>query len=207
MEEQIAALRDEEQKFQRESGDDANQHKQLLNELAQKLQTTETSAERYESKFQDGLKTVNSLKVGIQSLFSKLECNTSSMADMLTDSMVTEANMMQYLGMIEQRTNEVLQMYAAVKRDGSSSGSAPPLTTPQALVNVLGSGPMTPMGQDSIQINPPNLNDYSSEEDSDDDDQEARPLTHEELKLKTMRVIHRRAAGGGKSNKRGGGRR
>ena len=199
-------MRDEEQKFQRESGDDANQHKQLLNELAQKLQTTETSAERYESKFQNGLKTVNSLKVGIQSLFSKLECNTSSMADMLTDSMVTEANMMQYLGMIEQRTNEVLQMYAAIKRDGSGSGQAPPLTTPQALVNVLGSGPMTPMGQDSIQINPPNLNDYSSEEDSDDDDQEARPLTHEELKLKTMRVIHRRAAGGGKS-KRGGGRR
>ena len=202
MEEQIASLRDEEQKFQRESGDDANQHKQLLNELAQKLQTTETAAERYESKFQDGLKTVNSLKVGIQSLFSKLECNTSSMADMLTDSMVTEANMMQYLGMIEQRTNEVLQMYASVKRDASGAGSAPPLTTPQALVNVLGSGPMTPMGQDSIQINPPNLNDYSSEEDSDDDDSEARPLTHEELKLKTMRVIHRRAAGGGK--KRGG---
>ena len=202
MEEQIASLRDEEQKFQRESGDDANQHKQLLNELAQKLQTTETAAERYESKFQDGMKTVNSLKVGIQSLFSKLECNTSSMADMLTDSMVTEANMMQYLGMIEQRTNEVLQMYASVKRDASGAGSAPPLTTPQALVNVLGSGPMTPMGQDSIQINPPNLNDYSSEEDSDDDDSEARPLTHEELKLKTMRVIHRRAAGGGK--KRGG---
>jgi hypothetical protein len=110
--------------------------------------------------------------------------------------------MMQYLGMIEQRTNEVLQMYASVKRDASGAGSAPPLTTPQALVNVLGSGPMTPMGQDSIQINPPNLNDYSSEEDSDDDDSEARPLTHEELKLKTMRVIHRRAAGGGK--KRGG---
>merc|ERR1712127_1083338 len=101
--------------------------------------------------------------------------------------MVTEANIMQYLGMIEQRTNEVLQMYATIKRGGS--GSAPPLTTPQALVNVLGSGPMTPMGQDSIQINPPNLNDYSSEEDSDDDDSEARPLTHEELKLKTMRVI------------------
>ena len=46
------------------------------------------------------------------------------MADMLSDSMVTEANMMQYLGMIEQRTNEVLQMYAAVKRDASMGGGA-----------------------------------------------------------------------------------
>ena len=59
---------------------------------------------------------------------------------------------------------------------------------------MLGAGPMTPMGQELIQINPPNLNDYSSEEDSDDDEIEARPLTHEELKLKTMKVIHRRAA-------------
>merc|ERR1711916_327073 len=96
-------------------------------------------------------------------------------------------------------------MYATVKRDGAMGGAqgsaGQPLTTPQALVNVLGSGPMTPMGQDAIQINPPNLNDYSSEEDSDAEDSEARPLTHEELKLKTMRVIHRRAAGGGKGRK------
>ena len=52
-------------------------------------------------------------------------------------------------------------------------------------------GPHDPMGQDAIQINPPNLN-IRSEEDSDAEDAEARPLTHEELKLKTMRVIHRR---------------
>jgi hypothetical protein len=31
------------------------------------------------------------------------------------------------------------------------------------------------------------------EQESDDDDEEARPLTHQELKAKTMKVIHRRA--------------
>ena len=127
------------------------------------------------------------------------------MAEMLSDAMVTEANMMQYLGMIEQRTNEVLQMYATSKRDRETGAKITMVSAPQALVNVLGQGPMTPMGQEHIQINPPNLNDYSSEEDSEDDDSEARPLTHEELKLKTMRVIHRRAAGGGgKGRGRGG---
>ena len=113
--------------------------------------------------------------------------------------------MMQYLGMIEQRTNEVLQMYATSKRDRETGARMSNLSAPQALVNVLGQGPMTPMGQEHIQINPPNLNDYSSEEDSDEDDSEARPLTHEELKLKTMRVIHRRAAGGAKAGGRGRG--
>ena len=56
-------------------------------------------------------------------------------------------------------------------------------------------------------FNPPNLNDYSSEEDSDDDEIEARPLTHEELKLKTMKVIHRRAANNVGKPMRGKGRR
>jgi hypothetical protein len=32
--------------------------------------------------------------------------------DMLGDGGVTESNLMLYLGIIEQRTNEILQMYA-----------------------------------------------------------------------------------------------
>ena len=197
LEEQMQNLHEEERKYAQESGEDVNQHKKLLNELAQRLKSTEVSAERFEMKYQDALKTINSLKIGIQSIFNKIGCNSSAMSEMLADSMVTEANMMQYLGMIEQRTNEILQLYATV------SGPQPEEKGPDrqtggadrdALVNVLGAGPMTPMGQELIQINPPNLNDYSSEEDSDDDEIEARPLTHEELKLKTMKVIHRRAA-------------
>ena len=202
----MQSLHEEENKYQAESGEDVNQHKKLLNDLAQRLKSTEHSAERYEMKYQDSLKTINSLKIGIQSIFNKIGCNTSAMSEMLADSMVTEANMMQYLGMIEQRTNEILQLYATV--------SAPPVddsrqqdqqgADPSALINVLGAGPMTPMGQELIQINPPNLNDYSSEEDSDDDEIEARPLTHEELKLKTMKVIHRRAANNVGKPMRGG---
>ena len=121
------------------------------------------------------------------------------MSEMLADSMVTEANMMQYLGMIEQRTNEILQTYATATRPrGATGGEDVQLSAPQALINVLGSGPITPMGQELIQINPPNLNDYSSEEDSGDDESEARPLTHQELKLKTMKVIHKRKDAGSK---------
>ena len=81
------------------------------------------------------------------------------------------------------------------------------MSTPQYMVNMLGQGPMTPMGTEMIQINHPNLNDYSSEEDSDEDDNEARPLTHEELKSKTMKVIHRRANAGPRATKKAGGKR
>jgi len=186
--------------------------------------------------------------MGIQSIFNRIECNSSAMSEMLADSQVTEANMMQYLGMIEQRTNEILQLYAAIKiqTDKASSAGAKPgvdsralmqkagLVDPaslkaskdgapggasQAMLNILGLGPPTPMGQDLIQVDPPNLEDYSSEDESEEDDEEdARPLTREELKAKTLKGIHRKAnhahgqrsLGGGEFGKhgtRGGGRR
>merc|ERR1711998_557796 len=63
----------------------------------------------------------------------------------------------------------------------------------QMLQNILGVGPATPMGQELVHINPPKLEDYSSEDESDEDEDEARPLTHEELKAKTLKNLHRRS--------------
>merc|ERR1712054_143365 len=53
LEEQIQQLKEEEQKYAQESGDDVNQHKQILKELEVKLQSTETMVEKYEGKCQD----------------------------------------------------------------------------------------------------------------------------------------------------------
>ena len=56
--------------------------------------------------------------------------------------------------MIEQRTNEILQLYATVsappveqasKQDQSSGAIL-------GLINVLGAGPMTPMGQELYKL-------------------------------------------------------
>ena len=84
---------------------------QLLNE--ERLARTEAKAEQYEKKYEAAMKTVNALKVGVQSIFSKIGCNTPENMGLLGNEGVTEGNMMQYLGIIEQRTNEILQMYAA----------------------------------------------------------------------------------------------
>mmetsp|Transcript_72323 Transcript_72323/g.205687 ORF Transcript_72323/g.205687 Transcript_72323/m.205687 type:complete len:564 (-) Transcript_72323:150-1841(-) len=211
LEEQIQQLKEEEQKYAQESGDDVNQHKQILKELEVKLQSTETMVEKYELKCQDTQKTIESLKKGIQSMFTKVECGTETM---LTDSTVTEANILQYLGLIEQRCNEVLQQYAAYQqkeRERQTAVEEEDEVTAigsQTVLNVLGVGPNTPMGQDLIHVNPPKLEDYSSEEASEDEDEEARPLTREELKAKTLNRMHRRGnrgemrSGGGKKGPR-----
>merc|ERR1740130_92617 len=163
--------------------------------------------EKYELKCQDTQKTIESLKKGIQSMFTKVECGTETM---LTDSTVTEANILQYLGLIEQRCNEVLQQYAAYQQKERERQSAVEeedevaAIGSQTVLNVLGVGPNTPMGQDLIHVNPPKLEDYSSEEASEDEDEEARPLTREELKAKTLNRMHRR---GNRGEMRSGGKK
>ena len=59
LEEQIAALKEEETKFEQESGEDAIQHKQLISDLETRLVSTKTSAEKYESRFTEAQKTVS----------------------------------------------------------------------------------------------------------------------------------------------------
>merc|ERR1719155_62652 len=58
LEEQIQQLKEEEQKYAQESGDDVHQHKQILKELEVKLQSVENMVEKYESKCQDTQKII-----------------------------------------------------------------------------------------------------------------------------------------------------
>ena len=99
--------------------------------------------------------------------------------------------MMQYLGIIEQRTNEILQLYAATQaREGVTDTSGQPVP---AVASILGQGPQLPAGRNNITIMPPSATDeaYDSEEDSDDEDED-RPYSRDELKAKTMRGLHKR---------------
>ena len=64
------------------------------------------------------MKTINSLKIGIQSIFERIGCTTEEIPELLGTTGVSESNMMHYLGLIESRTNEILQMYAACQSKG-----------------------------------------------------------------------------------------
>ncbi|GMI42274.1 hypothetical protein TeGR_g9947, partial [Tetraparma gracilis] len=201
LEEQVLTLRKEEQKYTQESGDDViNQHKQILKELETKLQASETQAERFETKCGGASKTIESLKRGIQAMFEKLECKS----EILADSAVTEANMLQFLGIIEQRTNEILAVYHQIQSKQRSAMQAIDSSKGAATPNVLGLGPTIPMGQDLIHVNPPKLEEFSDEEGESDDDEDAKPLTRDELKAKATQRMQKasRGAGGGKTKKK-----
>ncbi|RHZ14934.1 hypothetical protein DYB37_004608 [Aphanomyces astaci] len=118
----------------------------------------------YETKYNDAQKNINAVKLAIHTLFAKIGCNAQAMCEMLGDNIVTEVNMMQYLGMVEQRTNEILHVYAAYQKHRNAS----------------------------VDINPPNLEDYSSDDEENvEQADQMHPLSRDELKLKTLKGLRR----------------
>ena len=96
-------------RYAAESGEDVQQHKQILKELEAKLQSSEAMVEKYEIRAQDLQRAIESLKRGIQSIYDKLDIDEG---DGLGQPMITELNMVQYIGIIERKANEILQKYA-----------------------------------------------------------------------------------------------
>ena len=57
------------------------------------------------------------LQDSIMRMFEEAGCSTPAVQEMLGDAGITEVNMLQYLGILEQRTNEILQVWAAMVVD------------------------------------------------------------------------------------------
>jgi hypothetical protein len=58
------------------------------------------------------MKTINALKIGIKNIYESIGCGKDTAEE---TNMITESNMLNYLGVIEERTNEILQMYDLCK--------------------------------------------------------------------------------------------
>ncbi|KAF1330693.1 hypothetical protein FI667_g4893, partial [Globisporangium splendens] len=204
LEEWIAELRDEEKKY----GDDVSQHKQLLKDLESKLHVTEQSVEKCKTKCQEAQKIVNAVEISIQSLFNKTGCSSQAMIEMLGDSVKTNEILHQYANVALQQQKvskqkqgvggDIYEQEALFMSHVHTTGTAATTTAAHSnsgavlqhpgLQSVLGVGPLTPMGQEPLQINPPNLEDYSSEdEDSGDNEDNMHPLTRDELKVRRSR--------------------
>ena len=104
---------------------------------------------------------------------------------MLGNQGVTESNMMQYLGIIEQKTSEILQMYATSQQSNGEE--------PTAVVAGKMPAPVKPATRadkhatiEFKQGTLPSTNEFLSDEESDEENDE-RPLTRDELERKTMR--------------------
>ncbi|GAQ83044.1 hypothetical protein KFL_001330270 [Klebsormidium nitens] len=202
LEEQLADTRLEIEKYKGQGASHDSARKKILLELEERLNRTEEREAQYEVRFQKTMKAIAHIKQVVTSTFNKIGCNTAAVREMLGDGGVTESNLMLYLGIIEQRTNEILQMYAihmARQRgkdldDGLSAVPRGDPLRPSGMLLVA--GPLAPPGSVHVGIEPPSTgDDYASDDDSDEEVDD-RPMTREELEDRTITRIRKREASG-----------
>jgi len=117
LEKQIQQIKEEisrlTQTQQKEGVSDGGENKvQKIQELKEEIEESDKHFKFLENK-QSGLtETINALKISIPIIFERIGCNIEDYANELLDgTTVNEGNMLQYLAIIEKKTNEILQMY------------------------------------------------------------------------------------------------
>ncbi|GAB4816542.1 hypothetical protein N2152v2_003588 [Parachlorella kessleri] len=124
LEEQIAGVRRELDKYRDEAALKENDERnKLLKELDATLAKTEAKAEAYEEKHSQAVLSVNALRAAVWEMFNRIGCNTPAVMELLGEEGVTEKNLMQYLGIIEQRTNEILQKYFVLSTEDADAAA------------------------------------------------------------------------------------
>ena len=186
LEHSITDMRNQIEKYRGQGASTDTQRKKALRSLEDKLQRTDRKAEEYENRHNKALKTITQLKNGIHSIFTRIGAASTSVEEVLGNQGVTESNMMQYLGIIEQRTSEILQAYAA-----SQVGLPPEQSLQLPFVTIDNSAAK------KISIQPPSYDDVNSEEEEDGDGGEnenldERPLTRQELDKRNQKEFARK---------------
>tara|TARA_B110000090_G_scaffold160710_1_gene177157 strand:+ start:139 stop:588 length:450 start_codon:yes stop_codon:yes gene_type:complete len=108
-------MRNQIEKYRGQGISSDTQRRKLARDLQEKLEKTSKQTEEYETRYQTATRTITQLKNGIHQIFTRIGAASASVDEMLGNQGVTETNMLQYLGIIEQRTSEILQQFAATQ--------------------------------------------------------------------------------------------
>ncbi|KAM9408183.1 coiled-coil domain-containing protein 114 [Pholidichthys leucotaenia] len=159
-------------------------HRSLLRDFEKQQKQSESQTEEYKNQANTKNKILDQIKAGVNSIFSTLDCDCSVIEDMLGSSTgITENNIMSYLGLMEQKTSELLTLQAFLNSKDMEKDYNPN-DLPKVL---LGQNPELLQQNTSIQT-VINSVDYDAEE-TPVTDEEDKPLSQEELRKKIMKGI------------------
>ncbi|XP_067826290.1 coiled-coil domain-containing protein 114 [Heptranchias perlo] len=190
LQEEIADIQAEIETFKSQEVQLEQERKVMLKKIESQQEEASKQAEEYEGRIKGVQKTLDQLKVGTESLFNKMNCDRSILDEMLgSSSGIRDSNVMQYLGLIEQRTNELLSIQSYL----TSKDYDKPYDPREAAILLMGQNPDNPI--QPIYIEPPTTgNDYDSDLDSPVTDEEERPLTQSELRQRIMKGVIKKEA-------------
>ncbi|XP_041815303.1 coiled-coil domain-containing protein 114 isoform X2 [Chelmon rostratus] len=181
---QISQIQAEIEQFRVAGLQQEQDHHSLLTEIDKRQKESESQAEDYEKQASNISKILDEVKTGMNSIFSKMECDRSVVEDILGSSTgISENNIISYLGLVEQKTNKLLTIQAFLNSKDLEKDYNPK-DLPKFL---LGQNPE--LLQQNINIQSViNSVDYDGEE-SPVTDEEERPLSQEELRKRIMKGV------------------
>ncbi|XP_039612145.1 coiled-coil domain-containing protein 114 [Polypterus senegalus] len=184
LQEQIEEIQKEMALFRNQGSRQEEHHQVSLREIELKIAQAAQQAERYEQREKEIEKIQEQLRKGIGSLFDKTGCDRSVIEDMLGNSSgIRNSNMMTYLGLLEQRANELLSAHSYLYSKDYDTKYSPR----EAAQFLLGQSPEHLV--DSLFIQPPSTGEDYDTEDSPPTDEEERPLTQAELRDRILKGV------------------
>lgn len=120
---QISSVRSQIEKVKGEGFNADTQRKKILDDLQKKLASTEEKIEFYDKKYANCLETVDSLKSGVRDI---LLCMNAERVDpdvieRVNSVGINESNLMEFLAVIEKRTNDLISQYLAHDTERATS--------------------------------------------------------------------------------------
>uniref|UniRef100_UPI00398ED19B coiled-coil domain-containing protein 114 n=1 Tax=Pristiophorus japonicus TaxID=55135 RepID=UPI00398ED19B len=190
LQEEIADIQAQIEAFKSQEVQLEEERKVNLKKLETQQEEASKQSEEYESVIKGLRKILDQLKAGIESLFNKMNCDRSILDEMLGSSCgIRDNNVMQYLGLIEQCTNELLSIQSYL----TSKDYDKPYDPREAAMLLMGQNLDNPT--QPVYIEPPTTgNDYDSDVDSPATDEEERPLTQTELRQRIMKGVMKKEA-------------
>ncbi|XP_048417703.1 coiled-coil domain-containing protein 114 isoform X2 [Stegostoma tigrinum] len=190
LQEEIADIQAQIEAFKLQEQQREQEHKVILKKIEiQQEEASKQAAER-DNRIKGVRKILDQLKEKIDSLFTRMNCDRSILDEMLgSSSGIRDNNVMQYLGLIEQRANELLSIQSYL----ASKDYNKPYDPREAAIFLMGQNLKKP--PPPVYIEPPSTgNDNDSDVESPVTDEEERPLTQNELRQRILKGVMRKEA-------------
>eukprot|EP00771_Trimastix_marina_P002541 gnl/Trimastix_PCT/3676.p1 GENE.gnl/Trimastix_PCT/3676~~gnl/Trimastix_PCT/3676.p1 ORF type:complete len:562 (-),score=217.93 gnl/Trimastix_PCT/3676:269-1927(-) len=186
---EIESIRTETQQYRQQDLQIDSQNKTIAHELEESLAQLKENSQHYQDLSDSATHTLKGSFAAVKDLFEKARCDPPALTG---STEITELNILEYLGLIEQRVNEILSLHAHYRSAGATGDSPPQHPQP----------PQSPAHNAALQIVLPTTADDEEDAEDETDDDEERPLTREELKMRTLRGLSAKGQRGRKKGNR-----
>jgi len=152
------------------------ERQQIHDRLLQEEKDTMYETQKHTQRTKEGQDKIDKIAKSVDHLFDVVNCSRSTRNNLLAGSKITNGNILQWIGLIEQRCSELIQAKALSTTKYKPEGTAePPAEVPQVSLNTIGK-------MIHFLVNPPSINADATENQPSTHGDASRPLSTRETR-------------------------